>query len=128
MTFGPFDVATFKSLVTTLDRLEIPYEGVQDEEALAAWNQQADADVRAAAPPPAYLLVEIAEDHVRTHGEALSAFGISLEPTEEPDFTTEDYLCLQCRYHATEPGLCPKHHIPLLKFEEYTAEKRKPHP
>ena len=76
---------------------------------------------------PHHISFDVAEEDIEKIDEECAAHGFShFDPTQngEHQLESEDYLCPECDHCQMHTGLCPTHHLPLLSFSNWNAERR----
>ncbi|MBX3021043.1 MAG: hypothetical protein KF799_05145 [Bdellovibrionales bacterium] len=128
ITIGPFPPALTDRLTGPLKEHGVSFRLMTGEKEVADLqkrNREREPTQYQAHNPHDFMYLELPFEHIMLIRAEVERMGFSLTESDfDPEFEGGDYLCPKCEHHSLQPGLCPKHQLPLLEFSAWVAAQR----
>lgn len=129
MKFGPFSKSEIEEILVAVKAQGISVDVTADVAELEAkvkqWEQRSPAEIYSSpvALDTRHEHVEIADSDLPKLGDKLKRLGIGTTSLFGAPEAVTEWLCPVCKHLQLAPGSCPKHHQPLLTFEEWNSRQ-----
>lgn len=134
---GPLSLIHFSKLEEKLNKLNIPFQKIEDLELMknhldSARQKEMRDPTRSQHPvysgiSPEYIYLEIDKEAVLLLKQDLDNIGVTWGQHLEPE-PIEEYLCTECSYISESQGRCPVHKKLLLNYSDWVEDQKKVRP